>query len=209
MGGFPQQLREGYADFRAGKLASDAATYRELAEEGQKPKVMVIGCADSRATPEAIFNAGPGDLFIVRNVANVVGPKGALKAHSSVSAAVEFAVLYLGVEHIVVMGHARCGGISAVVNGAGALSDDNCVGQWLSQISDVTGGVERAGMDDAAYQTAVEQANVQRSLEGLRSYDWISAREQDGRLALHGAWFDIADGTLKVLEGDGSWAVLA
>jgi carbonic anhydrase len=114
MSGFPKHLIDGYHTFTAQRLPSEQTRYRELAERGQSPEVMVIGCCDSRVSPEVIFDAGPGELFVVRNVANLVPPYAPDGATHGVSAALEFAVQVLRVKHIVVLGHAQCGGIKAL-----------------------------------------------------------------------------------------------
>src|SRR5580765_2281293 len=110
---FPQRLIEGYGTFTSGRLQSEQSRYRELAERGQAPEIMVIGCCDSRVSPEVIFDARPGELFVVRNVANLVPPYETGGEYHGTSAALEFAVQALRVKHIVVLGHARCGGIRA------------------------------------------------------------------------------------------------
>jgi carbonic anhydrase len=118
---FPDRLKEGYNTFRSDAFPRERQRYDALAAGGQKPTIMIIACCDSRAAPEIVFDASPGEVFVVRNVANLVPPYAPDGKHHSTSAALEFAVLQLGVEHIVIMGHGRCGGISAVVNQAGPL----------------------------------------------------------------------------------------
>ena len=113
---FPDTLLQGYSRFMTGRYAEERARYRTLAETGQKPTTLIIACCDSRAAPETIFNAGPGELFVIRNVANLVPPYAPDGEHHSTSAALEFAVQSLRVKHIVVMGHGRCGGISAALD---------------------------------------------------------------------------------------------
>src|SRR5262245_9073104 len=110
----PQRLLDGYAMFWTGRLPAEQSRYRELAERGQSPEIMVIGCCDSRVSPEVIFDARPGELFVVRNVANLVPPYSPDGAYHGVSAALEFAVGALRVKHIVVLGHAHCGGVRAL-----------------------------------------------------------------------------------------------
>jgi carbonic anhydrase len=118
---FPDRLKEGYSNFRQMPFRANGKRYDALAAGGQKPTIMIIACCDSRAAPETVFDASPGEVFVVRNVANLVPPYAPDGKHHSTSAALEYAVLQLGVEHIVIMGHGRCGGISAVVNQAGPL----------------------------------------------------------------------------------------
>ncbi len=129
---FPQHLLQGYRTFTSQRLPTEQSRYRELSERGQSPEVMVIGCCDSRVSPEVIFDAGPGELFVVRNVANLVPvyqPDGG--AHG-VSAALEYAVRALRVKHIVVLGHAQCGGIRAFIDNIEPLSPGDFIGRWMS-----------------------------------------------------------------------------
>src|SRR5690349_22992024 len=118
----PARLIEGYDAFRTGRLPAEQSRYRELAERGQTPEIMVIGCCDSRVSPEVIFDAGPGELFVVRNVANLVPPFETGGAYHGVSAALEFGVAALKVRHIVILGHAHCGGVKAYAEDAEPLS---------------------------------------------------------------------------------------
>src|ERR1044071_6436454 len=127
---FPERLLKGYHAFAEGRLRTEQNRYRELAESGQSPEIMVIGCCDSRVSPEAIFDARPGELFLVRNVANLVPPYTPDGAQRAVSAALEFAVVALKVRHIVVLGHAQCGGIRAFAEEAAPLSAGDFIGHW-------------------------------------------------------------------------------
>src|SRR6266508_4383937 len=127
---FPERLVDGYRDFLTGRLTVEQSRYRELAEHGQAPQIMVIGCCDSRVSPEVIFDARPGELFVVRNVANLVPPYSPDGAYHGVSAALEFAVGALRVKHIVVLGHARCGGVRAFAEGGAPLSPGDFIGKW-------------------------------------------------------------------------------
>src|SRR5690606_18933575 len=123
---FPDRLVEGYQTFLNGRFLSEQSRYEKLAETGQKPEVMVIGCCDSRVSPETIFDAGPGELFVVRNVANLVPPcEDDHTTHHGTSAAIEFAVQSLRVKHIVVLGHALCGGVRAVMEASVPLSPND------------------------------------------------------------------------------------
>ncbi len=207
---FPRRLSDGYRNFRADSFARERQRYDTLAAHGQKPKIMIIACCDSRAAPEIVFDASPGEVFVVRNVANLVPPYAPDGSHHSTSAALEYGVLQLQVEHIVIMGHGRCGGISAIVNQADPLSSGDFIGQWLSQIRDVAQFVERdQGNSEHPHETRVERANVEHSLANLRTFPWIRHREQRGELNVHGAWFDIALGELHVLDDrNGSWSML-
>src|SRR4029077_6548052 len=128
----PPRLIEGYQAFAQGRLPREQDRYRELAQSGQAPQVMVIGCCDSRVSPEVIFDARPGELFVVRNVANLVPPYAPDGAYHGVSAALEFAVGALRVRHIVVLGHARCGGVRAFAEDSAPLSPGDFIGKWMS-----------------------------------------------------------------------------
>src|SRR5438477_3286805 len=129
---FPQHRLEGDRTFISQRLPTEQSRYRELSERGQSPEVMVIGCCDSRVSPEVIFDAGPGELFVVRNVANLVPVYQPDAGAHGVSAALEYAVQVLKVKHIVVLGHAQCGGIAAFVNNTAPLSPGDFIGRWMS-----------------------------------------------------------------------------
>ena len=196
----PKKLLDGYRNFRSGRYADEAERYKRLGQGLQKPSVMIIACCDSRAAPETIFDAGPGEIFVMRNVANLVPPYAPDGKHHATSAAMEFAVLSLGVKHVVVMGHGRCGGIGAVVNGSDPLTSGDFIGKWMSDVKDVAEAVRHDHEGDHGHdlQTAVEHASVEHSLANLRTFPWIRMREKKGDVSLHGAWFDIALGELHV-----------
>lgn len=194
----------GYRRFRTTRYAIERDRYRRLGEGGQRPAVMVVACSDSRAAPETVFDAGPGELFVVRNVAALV-PEYAPDARShAASAALEFAVLELGVRSIVVMSHGRCGGIAAALNDAVPLSTTDFVGAWVAGLRELAAELDPSDAADPARRaTALEHRSVEQSIGHLRTFPWIRSREQAGELALHGAWFDIALGELHTLEADG------
>ncbi len=202
MSPFPPSLISGYRTFRDGRLAGERTRYRELAEHGQKPQTMVIACCDSRAAPETIFDAGPGELFVIRNVANLVPPYDPGSGYRSVPAALEFAVNGLQVGNIVVLGHARCGGISAALHPANEpLSPGDFIGTWMELLAPALAAVaDDQELDPAASQTIMERLSIRQSIANLRSFPWVSEREAQGRLTLHGAWFDIANGDLWILD---------
>ncbi len=201
---FPMKLLNGYANFRAGRYTEEAERYKKLGEGLQKPTTMIIACCDSRAAPETIFDAGPGEIFVMRNVANLVPPYAPDGKHHATSAAMEFAVLALEVKNIVVMGHGRCGGIRAVVDGSGPLSSGDFIGKWMSDVQDVADAVRQDHNHDHGHdlQTAVEHASVEHSLANLRTFPWLRLRENKGELTVNGAWFDIALGELHVYDED-------
>jgi carbonic anhydrase len=204
MAHLPETLLTGYRNFMASRYPGETARYRALAREGQAPETMVIACCDSRAAPEAIFDAGPGELFVVRNVANLVPPYAPDGEFHSTSAALEFAVQSLRVRNIVVMGHGRCGGISAALNpGAGPLSPGDFIGKWMSLVEPAAQSVSgNTMMTSSERQTALERISIRFSIANLRTFPCVSILEGRGKLALHGAWFDISTGELWVMNGE-------
>ena len=202
MTAFPASLLDGYRSFRDDRFAREHARYRALAEHGQTPEVMVIACCDSRAAPETIFDAAPGEIFVVRNVANLVSPYEPDGTDHGTSAALEFAVLGLKVKHIVVLGHGRCGGVRAALHPmAEPLSPDDFIGKWMKLLGPAASEIAASGpMTDAERQTALERASIRHSIANLRTFPFVSILEGRDRLALHGAWFDIADGALWMLD---------
>jgi carbonic anhydrase len=205
----PDRLLRGYASFRFGRFRTENERYRRLAETGQDPGVLVIACCDSRAAPELIFDASPGEIFVVRNVANLVPPYAPDGEYHGTSAALEFAVMGLKVEHIVVMGHGRCGGIKAALAGgdAGPLSPGDFIGKWISLLEKPVNECGcRPGEHADERATRLEHLSIAHSLANLRTFPCIEALEKKGRLRLHGTWFDIALGELHVLdEENGRW----
>jgi carbonic anhydrase len=196
---FPERLVAGYQTFLQRRLPTEQDRFRALAEQGQAPKTMVIGCCDSRVSPEVIFDAGPGELFVVRNVANLVPPYSPDGAYHGVSAALEFAVQALKVNDIVVLGHARCGGIQAYAEQAAPLSSGDFIGRWMSLIAPAAaslGGV--AGGDE--YLTRLEQASLVRTLDNLMTFPYVRARVEAGEMELHAAYFGVASGALSALD---------
>src|SRR5260370_26811727 len=165
MSSFPQQLLQGYRTFTSQRLPTEQSRYRDLSERGQSPEVMVIGCCDSRVSPEVIFDAGPGELFVGRNVANLVPvyqPDGG--AHG-VSAALEYAVRALRGKHIVVLCHAQCGGILAFIDNIEPLSPGDFICPWMSVVLKPCGEVgQRDHETMAAFATPNEKACVRRGL---------------------------------------------
>jgi len=197
------ELVDGYRRFVAGRYEQEAALYSELAEQGQAPKVMVIACCDSRADPAAIFDARPGQLFVVRNVANLVPPFEPHGDYHGTSAALEFAVNGLGVETILVMGHGRCGGVRAYLDGLyEAEPPRGFIQRWMSLLKTAqTEAMREAGDQPMDVQAqALEHASVRHSLENLETFPFIKERLADGRLRLRGGYFDIADGRLLALD---------
>jgi carbonic anhydrase len=195
---FPERLIDGYRSFRAERLPADAARYRQLAERGQRPEIMVIACCDSRSAPETIFDAAPGELFVHRNVANLIPPYDPDGAYHGTSAAIEFAVVELQVRHVVVMGHGRCGGVAAFLAGVPAGGD--FIGKWISLMAPAARLVAEDTGDAAARQQATEFASVRQSIDNLETFPFVRARLAERAITFHGAWFDIATGALMVLD---------
>jgi len=201
MPSFPQDLIAGYRSFTAQRLPTEQSRFRELAERGQSPEVMVIGCCDSRVSPEVIFDAGPGELFVVRNVANLVPVYQPDSGAHGVSAALEYAVSVLRVKHIVVLGHAQCGGIRAFVDKTAPLSPGDFIGKWMAMFIKPGEQVERRDRETMEQFTVrIEKAAVFRSLENLMTFPFVRTLVEKGGLNLHGAYFGVAEGTLFVLD---------
>ncbi|KAA1175471.1 carbonic anhydrase [Rhizobium tropici] len=204
MQSFPDTLLNGYRNFMSGRYVDERERYRNLAEIGQNPSTLVIACCDSRSAPEIIFDAGPGELFVIRNVANMVPPYEPDGNFHATSSALEFAVLSLKVSDIVVMGHGRCGGIRAALDpDAEPLSPGDFIGRWMGLLKPAAEQIQSNDiMTPAERQTALERISIRNSLENLRSFPEIKAREEEGKLSLHGAWFDISTGELWIMDPD-------
>ncbi len=207
----PAHLVAGFRRFRSTRFATEHERYRQMAEEGQSPSTMVIACSDSRSGPETIFDANPGELFVIRNVAALV-PVYAPDARShAASAALEFAVLKLGVGSIVVMGHGRCGGVGVAFDDAAPLTATDFLGNWVGGLRDLVGELDPGGPgstgDPAQGRRDLELRSVEQSIVNLRTFPWIRSREQAGTLSLAGCWFDIGLGELHAMDTDG-WAAV-
>jgi carbonic anhydrase len=198
---FPKHLIAGYRDFAAHRLPAEQSRYRELSVHGQSPETMLIGCCDSRVAPETIFDAGPGELFVMRNVANLVPPYAPDGEAHGVSAALEFAVQVLRVKHIVVMGHAQCGGVKALVEDSVPLSPGDFIGRWMSLIEPDSDKLKkRTDESKEMFVTRLEKAVVLRSLQNLMTFPCIRILVERGSLQLHGAYFGVAKGDLYILD---------
>ena len=195
---FPDRLLDGYRQFSAGRLQVEQDRFRELAERGQSPEIMVIGCCDSRVSPEVIFDARPGELFVARNVANLVPPHSPDKGHHGISAALEFAVQALCVKHIVVLGHARCGGIRFYAEKAPPLASGDYIGRWMSLIAPAAARIGPPGDPSPEYLTQLELAALAGSLDNLMTFPYVRANVAQARLSLHAAYFDVATGRLSL-----------
>jgi carbonic anhydrase len=208
MTGFPERLTSGYSAFRTERLPGDRDRYRRLAERGQKPEIMIVACCDSRSAPETIFDAAPGELFVHRNVANLVPPFDADGHQHGTSAAIEFAVTGLKVRHIVIMGHGRCGGVDAFLSDR-PLGETDFIGRWIGLLEPAAKLIADDPVAGSARQRALEFASIRQGLTNLRTFPWIAKAESAGALSLHGAWFDISTGELHVLDtGRGEFDLL-
>ncbi len=195
------ELIEGFRAFRREYYEANRPLFEALATRGQSPKVMVIGCADSRADPLMITRAGPGDIFVVRNVANLIPPYGPDQHYHGTSAALEFAVRSLEVAHIVVMGHAQCGGVRALLDTATpAEGRDDFIGRWMSIAEPARHRALAAPGTDEDRHRFCEQETVKVSLDNLRTFPWIAERVAAGQLRLHGWYYDLSRGSLMRLD---------
>jgi carbonic anhydrase len=199
---FPARLIDGHRAFLAGRFTSERSRYEQLAQAGQRPEIMVVGCVDSRVSPEVIFDAAPGELLVVRNVANLVPPYEPHRdSQHGTSAALEFGVQALRVKHIVVLGHAFCGGIAAFANEQEPLSPGDFIGRWMSQIAPAAARLGPRTKDDGdAWRRRLEFASVELSLQNLMTFPCIRILVERGKLQVHGAYFGIAAGRLLVRD---------
>jgi carbonic anhydrase len=199
-------LIEGYRRFRAERWPDERTRLGALAAEGQRPHTLVVSCSDSRVDPQMIFDARPGELFVVRNVANLVPPYAPDAAYHGTSAALEFAVRALAVSRLVVMGHGLCGGVSALLNGAPPGVEDY-LPQWMAIAAAARERAMQAPPE--ARQETGEQESVRLSLANLLTFPWIRQAAEAGRLTLEGCHFDVRTGVLKRLGADGAFAAVA
>jgi carbonic anhydrase len=191
------RLIEGYRRFRAVHWPHYRERYESISER-QTPSICIISCCDSRVDPVSIFDARPGELFVIRNVANLVPPYRASEGLQGTSTAIEFAVRKLGVETILVLGHARCGGVRAAIDGVSG-DDGVFLKNWVGLLDTAKA---RVGADDA---DALEHEAIKVSLERLSTFPFVAAAVQSGKLKLAGARFSIFDGRLEILDSDGSF----
>ena len=193
----------GYRRFLSTDWRSEHERWAELAE-GQSPKVMVLACSDSRVEPAVIFDAKPGEMFVVRNVAALAPPFETTPGLHGVSAALEFAVTQLEVEEVVVMGHGLCGGCAAALTRKfdhAAHGEGHFIAEWVSQLNEARDRVAaKHGQLDREAFIDMEWEGVRVSLANLRTFPWVEERENDGRLSLHGCHFSVVDGKLYVLN---------
>ncbi len=203
MSHFPESLADRYRRFKYRHFAPNMDHYETLATHGQAPEIMVVSCCDSRVDPETIFSAMPGELFVVRNVANLVPPYETSGKYHGVSAALEFAALNLRVKHIIVMGHSSCGGVRASLeHDAARQTTAQFISNWMSMLDAARDHVVKccAGKSQPEIRAALEREGIKTSLANLRTFPCIQILEGKGRIQLHGAYFDISSGTLEALN---------
>jgi len=200
------RLLSGYRRFRRDRWPERRRQFESLADTGQQPRALIVSCADSRVDPGMIFDAGPGELFVIRNVGNLVPPYTPDGAYHGTSAALEFAVRILEVPDILVMGHALCGGVRALLEGVPAKASD-FIGPWIGLAAPAKArALARAGILDR--QLCCEQETIRLSLENLSTFPWVASRIAAGTLRLSGAHFDIRSGELSVLGEDGAFGIV-
>lgn len=195
-------LLDGYRRFRANRFETARGRWQQLAD-GQAPRAVVIACSDSRADPATIFDTAPGEIFVVRNVANLVPPFETGGGRHGVSAALEFAVTQLNVPEIVVMGHEGCGGITAALTGmfhGAAAGEGGFVHKWMSQIEEPAEAIAREQGTGEDAQRRLEEVSIRKSLANLRTFPFVAEREKAGSLKLLGCHFSIRDGELLLLD---------
>ncbi|WP_427450490.1 carbonic anhydrase [Litorimonas sp. WD9-15] len=203
-----ERLVKGYQSFRAGDYGHQKALYEELGREGQHPDIMLIACADSRVDPTDIFDAYPGQMFVARNVANLVPPPDLNEGFHGTTAAIEYAVKVIGVDMIVVMGHESCGGIQGCIAGLGREPEGGYVNKWLSQINHVHDRVSKRGLSDHEMQFEMELETVRQSIANLMQYDFVQERVEAGTLSLQGAYFSIIQARLMLADERGEFKLI-
>ena len=194
-------LFEGYDRFLRSYWQEHQERYAELARDGQAPSTMVIACSDSRVSPELIFDAAPGEIFVVRNVSNLVPPYAPDLGNHGTSAALEFAVTVLHVTRIVVLGHSQCGGIRALVRGPSA-GDGDFIASWMAIAKEARARVcdaPDAPDDFDALCSQCERESIRVSLANLLTFPWVKSRVEDGALKLAGLHFNVQSAALEVI----------
>lgn len=198
----PSYLTERLSTWRSSDLIKNKDLYAELAEHGQSPRTMIISCCDSRVDPNKVFTGGPGDFFVVRNVANLVPPCAPGHDHHGTSAAVEYAVTALKVSHIAVMGHSGCGGVAACHDMCSGHapeleSEGSFIGKWVDILRPGFEGMKDIDGDRAVRLRALEQAGTLMSIANLATYPFVKDALEAGTLTLHALWIDVGTGTVK------------
>jgi len=197
-----EKLLAGYRSFRAKGWVEQRGLFESLAQNGQRPHALVISCIDSRVDPGIIFDSAPGTMLTMRNVANLVPPYAPDSGYHGTSAALEFGVRVLEVPHVIVLGHSLCGGVQALLHGAPHQARD-FIAPWMQMAESAR--LRALGCEGDARPQCCEQEVVKVSLANLMTFPWIAGGVAEGSLALHGAWFQISNGTLHLLQPDGTF----
>jgi carbonic anhydrase len=197
-------LIAGYQRFREGYYQANKDKLRNLAEQGQFPKIALISCSDSRVDPGVILDCDPGDLFVIRNVANLIPPKEDNDSLHGTSAALEFAVTELEVESIIVLGHTQCGGIKALMDTPVSHNPDTFIGKWMQQLEGVRNEIlnDQTIKDQPSRYSCCEKKGIQQSLQNLMTFPWVKERVEAGTLTLHGWRYDINSSQLCSMDND-------
>lgn len=203
----PAELVDRYRAWQERRTAEDLARYAEVAAKGQSPKAMIITCCDSRVLISEIFGNEPGDFFILRNIANLVPPNEADDRFHGTSAAIEYAIIALKIEHLVVMGHFACGGVRSCHDMLAGLAPDldtptSFVGTWLKILKPGYESLAGRGLDYEARISALEKEAILVSLRNLMTFPFVREAVEAGRLELHGVWKDIRDGGLELYASE-------
>lgn len=208
MSDWKEALVKGYKEFRAGDYSQQKDLYETLGKQGQSPKIMIIACADSRVDPTDIFNAYPGEMFVARNVANIVPPLDMTGGFHGTSAAIEYAVNVLKVEMIVVMGHESCGGIQGCLDGMGENPKAGYVGKWVSQLNGIRERIKAREDNPEKLAFEMELETILYSLDNLMTFPFVSEAVNSGRLRLQGAYFSIINARLMLANDKGVFEVI-
>ncbi len=199
-----QKFLDGYRKFRSGYYRENKALIDDLMNRGQSPSTMMIACSDSRIDPTLKFGVEPGDMFVVRNVANLVPPFSPDTQAHGTSAALEFAVRVLKVKHLIVMGHAKCGGIKALVDHDGSVKGD-FVTSWMQIAAPAREKALAAHLPKPETYHLCEREGVKLSLQNLMTFPWVKTAVEAGNLELHGWYFDLSDATLSIMDKTGTF----
>lgn len=197
------RLIAGYRSFKKSYFGGTCSLFKQLSTRGQKPRVLVIGCSDSRVDPAIILNCKPGDLFTIRNVANLVPPCEEDGGYHGTSAALEYAVCTLEVEHIIIFGHTNCGGLKALIENAGKHHDTKSfIDHWMDIAEPALAQVKTHHKDQSLQEqvTLCEQYALLNSEKNLLTFPWLKARVKEHKLEIHLWFFDIATGTIQAFD---------
>lgn len=187
------KILKGYSHFREKYAESDPSIMQQLAKHGQHPQTMVVACSDSRVDPSVLLQCDPGDLFVARNVANIIPPYESDSKHHGTSAALEFGICYLDVKHLIILGHSQCGGMNALLNGPESLHQNDFITNWVSLVN------IPKNVDDA---DALSKNALLHSYNNCLTFPWIKERVDAGKLTIHLWFFDIGAAEILVYHPD-------